>query len=84
MSVHPDQTAHLGSVWSGSILFACMLKSANGVNNYMQQTTLADDTFIYSFIASEGLKFLANKTWVIFLFLWYFEIIGIGSLKVSS
>ena len=41
-SVHPDQTAPIGAVWSGSILFASILKSSVMLGNYLQQTTFSD------------------------------------------
>ena len=47
-SVHPDQTASrllLGAVCSGSTLFASTLISSVMLDNYLQQTTPADDIF---------------------------------------
>ena len=44
-SVDPDQTALIGTVWSGSMLFASILNSSVMLGNYLQQTTLADDIF---------------------------------------
>ena len=44
-SVDPAQTAHLGSVCSGSTLFASILNSSVMLGNYLKQTTSADDIF---------------------------------------
>ena len=44
-SVHPDQTAPIGAVGSGSTLFASILNTSVMLGNYLQQTTLADDIF---------------------------------------
>ena len=41
----PDQTAPLGAVFSGSMLFASILNSLVMLGNYLQQTTLADNIF---------------------------------------
>ena len=43
-SVDPDQTAP-----SGSMLFASILNSSVMLDNYLQQTTSADDIFICIF-----------------------------------
>ena len=48
-SVDPDQTAPLGAVCSGSMLFASILNLSVEIGNYLQQTTSADDIFIYIF-----------------------------------
>ena len=45
-SVDPDQTATIGAVCPGSILFASILNSSVMLGNYLQQTTSADDIFI--------------------------------------
>ena len=37
-NVHPDQTAPLGAVWSGFIVFVIMVKLFWSVIEYMQQT----------------------------------------------
>ena len=42
-SVNPDQTAPIGAVCSGSMLFASILNSSVMLGNYLQQTTSADD-----------------------------------------
>ena len=41
----PDQTAPIGAVCSGSMLFASILNSSVMLGNYLQQTTSADDIF---------------------------------------
>ena len=48
-SVNPDQTAPIGAVYSGSTLFASILNSLEMLDNYLQQTTSADDIFICIF-----------------------------------
>ena len=42
-SVDPDQTAPIGAVCSGSIMFAIILNLSVMLGNYLQQTTSADD-----------------------------------------
>ena len=44
-SVDPDQTAPIGAVCSGSMLFASILNSSVMLGNYLQQTTSADVIF---------------------------------------
>ena len=44
-SVDPDQTAPIGSVCSGSTLFASILNSSVMLDNYLQQTTSAGGIF---------------------------------------
>ena len=44
-SVDPDQTAPIGAVCSGSMLFASLLYSSVMLDNNLQQTTSADDIF---------------------------------------
>ena len=44
-SVDPDQTAPIGSVCSGSTLFASMLNLSVMLSIYLLQTTSADDIF---------------------------------------
>ena len=44
-SVDPDQTAPIGVVCSGSMLFASMLNLSVMLGNNLQQTTSADDIF---------------------------------------
>ena len=48
-SVDPDQTAPIGAVCSGSILFASILSLSVMLGNYLQQTTSADNIFRCSF-----------------------------------
>ena len=43
--VDPDQTAPIGAVCSGSTLFASILNSSVMLDNYLQQTTSAEDIF---------------------------------------
>ena len=42
-SVDPDQTALIGTVCSGSTLFASIIKSSVMLGNYLKRTTSADD-----------------------------------------
>ena len=44
-SADPDQTAPIGAVCSGFMLFASILYSSVMFSNYLQQTTSADDIF---------------------------------------
>ena len=44
-SVDPDQTAPIGAVCSGSMLFASILNWSVMLGNYLQQTTSAEDIF---------------------------------------
>ena len=44
-SVDPDQTAPIGAVYSGSTLFASLHNLSVILDNYLQQTTSADDIF---------------------------------------
>ena len=44
-SVDPDQTAPIGAVCSGSMLFATILNLSVVLGNFLQQTTSADDIF---------------------------------------
>ena len=55
-SVHPDQTAPIVAVWSGSALFASILKSSVMLGNYLQQTTSADDIFRCFFLGALRIK----------------------------
>ena len=41
----PDQTAPIGALCSGSMLFASLLNSQVMLGNYLQQTTLLDDIY---------------------------------------
>ena len=42
-SVDPDQTAPIGAVCSGSTLLPSILNSSVMLDNFLQQTNLADD-----------------------------------------
>ena len=42
-NVESDQTAPIGAVCSGSMLFASLLNSSVMLGNYLQQTTSADN-----------------------------------------
>ena len=44
-NVDPDQTAPIGAVCSRSTLFASILNLSVMLDNYLQQTTSADDIF---------------------------------------
>ena len=44
-SVDPDQTAPIGAVCSGYMLLASILNSSVMLDNYLKQTTSADDIF---------------------------------------
>ena len=48
-SVYPDQTSPVGAVCSGSTLFACILNLSVMLDNYLHQTTSADDIFRCTF-----------------------------------
>ena len=48
-SVDTDQTAPIGAVCSGSILFASISNSSVMLGNYLQQATSADNIFRYIF-----------------------------------
>ena len=44
-SVDPDQTAPIGAVCSGSMLFTSILNLSVMLGNYLQQTTFSDTFF---------------------------------------
>ena len=44
-SVDPDQTAPIGAVCSGSMLFTSILNLSVMLGNYLQQTISVDDIF---------------------------------------
>ena len=48
-SVDPDQTAAIGTVCSGSTLFASILNLSVMLGNYLQQTTFLDASFSWPF-----------------------------------
>ena len=45
ISVDPDQTAPIGAVCSGSMLYASIFNLRVMLGNYLQQTTSADNIF---------------------------------------
>ena len=51
-SVDPEQTAPIGAVCSGSTLFASILYLSVRLDNYLQQTTSADDIFRFFFLGA--------------------------------
>ena len=61
-SVNPDQTAPIGAVCSGSMLFASILNLSVMLGNYLQQTTSADDIFrCIFFLALFRVKYFSFK-----------------------
>ena len=53
----PDQTAPIGAVCSGSMLFASILNLSVMLGNHLQETTSADDIFrCIFFVALQGLS----------------------------
>ena len=61
-SVDPDQTAPIGAVCSGSMLFASILNLSVMLGNYLQQTTSADEIFRWIFfLALKGLSYLEKS-----------------------
>ena len=59
--VDPDQTASIGAVCSGSMLFASILNSSVMQGNYLQQTTSADDIFRCIFLGALRIKLRNSK-----------------------
>ena len=57
--VDPDQTAPIGAVCSGSMLFASIINLSVMLGNYLQQTTSADDILrcVFFLGALRGPKF---------------------------
>ena len=53
-SVDQDQTAPIGAVCSGSLLFAFILNLSVMFGNNLQQTTSADDIFRCIFLRFKG------------------------------
>ena len=51
-NVDPEQTAPIGAVCSGSTLFASILNLSVTLDNYLQQTTSADDIFRCIFVGA--------------------------------
>ena len=64
-SVDPDQTAPIGAVCSGSMLFASLLKPSVMLGNYLQQMTSADDIFRYIFfLVLSGKVFIRSRSFI--------------------
>ena len=62
-SVDPDQTAPIGAVCSGSLLFVSILNSPVMLGNNLQQTTSAEDIFRCVFFGALRVKLeLIKKT----------------------
>ena len=59
-SVDPDQTAPIGAVCSGSMLFASILNSSVMLGNYLQQTTSALHFFLGTLRVRMG---FLTETW---------------------
>ena len=55
-SVDPDKIAPIGAVCSGSTLFASILNLSVMFDNYLQQTTSADDIFRCIFFGALRVK----------------------------
>ena len=51
-SVDLDQTAPIGTICSGSTMFASLLNSSVMLGNYLQQMTSADDIFRCIFLGA--------------------------------
>ena len=54
--VEPDQTAPIGAVCSGSMLFASILNSSVMLGNHLQQTTSADNILDAFFLGALRVK----------------------------
>ena len=67
-SVDPGQTAPIGAVCSGSMLFASILNSSVMLGSYLWQTTSADD--IFRCIFNLALKGLMSQNFI-YLFVHY-------------
>ena len=60
-SADPDQTAPIGAVCSGSMLFASILNLSVMLGNYLQQTISADDIFrCIFFLGDSGFNLLSK------------------------
>ena len=57
LKVDPDQTAPIGAVCSGSTLLTSILNLSVLLNNYLQQTTSADDIFRCIFFLAHHIEF---------------------------
>ena len=55
-SVDLDQTAPIGTICSGSTMFASLLNSSVILGNYLQQMTSADDIFRCIFLGALRVK----------------------------
>ena len=55
-SVDLDQTAPIGTICSGSTMFASLLNSSVMLGNYLQQMTSADDIFRCIFLGALRVK----------------------------
>ena len=64
-SVDPDQTAPIGSVCSGSKLFASILNLSVILGNYLQHTNLADDMFRCIFLSALRVKDVLFCAWTV-------------------
>ena len=49
-SMDPDQTAPIGAVCTGSMLFSSILNLSVMLGNYLQQTTFSDGVFSWCFM----------------------------------
>ena len=58
-SMNPDQTAPIGAVCSGSMLFASLLNLSIMFGNYLQQMTSADDIFKMHFFGVLRVKMIS-------------------------
>ena len=74
-SVDPDQTAPIGAVCSGSMLFASILNKSVMLGNYLQQMTSADDISIYLSILHHPLSEITCSFWMHFF---------LGTLRVKG
>ena len=61
-SVDPDQTAPIGAVCSGSMLFASIRNLSVMLGDYLQQTTSADYIFFWRFKRKKSNKSCIIKT----------------------
>ena len=57
ISVDLDKTAPIGTLCSGSTLFASILNSSVMLGNYLQQMTSADDIFRCNFLGALRVKY---------------------------
>ena len=78
-SVDPDQTAPIGAVCSGSLLFASILNLSVMLGNYLQQTTSADN--IYRCIFFGALRAIGLVFFCKFLILAWMAVSNIGNRR---